>query len=97
MTQVQTAPLSTYIKTGRSPGRPKNIEKVARTNENINEFFLLAVVANHHYREHNKEFYTAQPGITLMDWTDIEGRLTGISLMSRQRLSWSTLKTLLLS
>jgi hypothetical protein len=42
MSLVQTAPPSAYVKTGRRPGRPKNIEKVARNNTKINEFFAPA-------------------------------------------------------
>jgi hypothetical protein len=42
MTLVQTAPLTTYIKTGRQPVRTSGKEKVAKTNTKINEFFAPA-------------------------------------------------------
>ena len=42
MTLVQTEPPSTYIKKGGKVGRPKNIDKIAKSNTKINEFFAPA-------------------------------------------------------
>ena len=39
MMLVQTAPPSSYVATGRRPGRPSNAEMVARTNTKIDDFF----------------------------------------------------------
>jgi hypothetical protein len=43
MSLVETAPPSVYIKSGKKkPGRPKLIDRVAKTNTKINEFFAPA-------------------------------------------------------
>ena len=39
MSLVQTEPPSMYIKKGGKVGRPKNIDKIAKSNTKINEFF----------------------------------------------------------
>jgi hypothetical protein len=41
-TLVATQPATTYIKTGKKPGRPKKILEVAKTNSTINQFFAPA-------------------------------------------------------
>jgi hypothetical protein len=41
-TLVATQPATTYIKTGKKPGRPKKILEVAKTNSTINPFFAPA-------------------------------------------------------
>ena len=42
MSLVQTEPPSTYIKKGGKVGRPKNIDKIAKSNTKISEFFAPA-------------------------------------------------------
>ena len=41
MTLVQTQPPSAYIKKGKV-GRPKTVDKIAKTNTKINQFFAPA-------------------------------------------------------
>jgi hypothetical protein len=39
MSLVQTAPPSAYIKKGGRVGRPRNVDKIAKTNTKIDQFF----------------------------------------------------------
>ncbi len=36
-------PESTYVKTGKGPGRPKKVDQIAKTNTKINQFFQPAL------------------------------------------------------
>ena len=39
---VVNKPETTYVKTGRRPGRPKKIDQIAKSNSTINQFFAPA-------------------------------------------------------